>query len=230
MEEIGRKRTPPAGTLGYLDPEYESPGRLSPKIDVFSFGIMLLEILSGREAIDVNFHPSSIVDWAVPLIKRGKTRAVLDPRLPGLEDDAVARHLAALAARCVRSNGVNRPSMSAVVESLLQASVKLPLPKSVNKWFVQVAGSANARSAAGNGIRRSISIRVADVKSRTLLLDGRDVHHAEDEDAAHEMSIEPVQASKWKTAHAITIRKAGALQSFSPSSSTRQVLMEATSV
>ncbi|MCO5609244.1 hypothetical protein L7F22_063468 [Adiantum nelumboides] len=49
----GATSTPPAGTLGYLDPEYTTPEMLSTKNDVFSFGILLLEILSGRNAIDV---------------------------------------------------------------------------------------------------------------------------------------------------------------------------------
>lgn len=58
----------PAGTIGYLDPCYTTPSKLSTKNDVFSFGVVLLEIISGRKAIDMCRTPASIVDWAVPLI------------------------------------------------------------------------------------------------------------------------------------------------------------------
>jgi serine/threonine protein kinase len=66
------RSTPPAGTMGYLDPFYVTPDNLSTKIDVSSFGILLLEIISGRKAIDVAYLPPSVVDWAIPLIKKGK--------------------------------------------------------------------------------------------------------------------------------------------------------------
>ncbi|RLN18160.1 Serine/threonine-protein kinase-like protein [Panicum miliaceum] len=54
----------PAGTLGYLDPAYVTPESLSTKTDVFSFGILLLEIMSGRKAIDVQHSLPSVIEWA----------------------------------------------------------------------------------------------------------------------------------------------------------------------
>ena len=71
----------PAGTLGYLDPAYVTPDSLSTKTDVFSFGILLLEIISGRKAIDVQYSPPSVVEWAVPLLRKGKVVALFDPRV-----------------------------------------------------------------------------------------------------------------------------------------------------
>ncbi|KAK6915857.1 hypothetical protein RJ641_018718, partial [Dillenia turbinata] len=58
--------TQPAGTIGYLDPSYTSPGT---KNDVYSFGVLLLEIISCRRAIDVLQTPASIIEWAMSLIQ-----------------------------------------------------------------------------------------------------------------------------------------------------------------
>ncbi|KAK7351568.1 hypothetical protein VNO77_11122 [Canavalia gladiata] len=118
VEDVRVKCTPPAGTLGYLDPCYLAPEDLSTKSDVFSFGILLLEIISGRNAIDVNYSPPSVVDWAVPLIKRGDFAGICDRRIGTPPDPAVVRQVAVLAARCVRSTAEKRPSMAEVVECL----------------------------------------------------------------------------------------------------------------
>ncbi|KAE8697489.1 Detected protein of unknown function [Hibiscus syriacus] len=85
------RSTPPAGTMGYLDPCYVTPDNLSTKTDVFSFGILLLEIISGRKAIDVAYSPPSIVDWAIPLIKKGKIVPVYDPRIVPPADPIVRK-------------------------------------------------------------------------------------------------------------------------------------------
>lgn len=121
------RSTPPAGTMGYLDPCYVTPDNLSTKTDVFSFGILLLEIISGRKAIDVGYSPPSIVDWAVPLIKKGKLMAIYDPRIAPPKDPIVRKQLAVIAAKCVRSCRERRPSMKDVVVWLTGLSKLVPL-------------------------------------------------------------------------------------------------------
>lgn len=128
VEDVRLKCTPPAGTLGYLDPCYLAPGDLSIKSDVFSFGILLLEIISGRNAIDVNYSPPSVVDWAVPLVKRGDFAAICDYRIGSPVDPVVIRNLAVLAARCVRSTAEKRPGMAEVVEGLKVVSKRVHAP------------------------------------------------------------------------------------------------------
>lgn len=118
VEDVKVKCTPPAGTMGYLDPGYLAPGDLSTKSDVFSFGILLLEILSGRKAIDMRYSPPSVVDWAAPLIRGGEYESICDPRVGPPEDAVVMRRLAVVAARCVRSKAEKRPEMAEVVECL----------------------------------------------------------------------------------------------------------------
>ncbi|KAI4321425.1 hypothetical protein MLD38_034808 [Melastoma candidum] len=115
-------RTPPAGTLGYLDPSYLAPGDLSTKSDVFSFGILLLEILSGRNAIDVNYSPPSVVDWAMPLIHRREFEAVCDKRMEFPLDESITRDIALVAAGCVRTTVRKRPEMAEVVAVLKSIS------------------------------------------------------------------------------------------------------------
>ncbi|KAF0922867.1 hypothetical protein E2562_002116 [Oryza meyeriana var. granulata] len=112
----------PAGTLGYLDPAYVTPESLSTKTDVFSFGILLLEIMSGRKAIDVQHSPPSVVEWAVPLLRKGKVASLFDPRVAPPRDPVTRRDLAALAASCVRSCRERRPSMADIVERLVVLS------------------------------------------------------------------------------------------------------------
>lgn len=128
VEDVRVKCTPPAGTLGYLDPGYLAPGDLTTKSDVFSFGILLLEIISGRNAIDVNYSPPSVVDWAVPIIRSGDFAGICDPRLgPPVEEEAMWQ-LAVLAARCVKSTAAKRPTMAEVVESLKSVYKRINSP------------------------------------------------------------------------------------------------------
>ncbi|GAV89264.1 Pkinase_Tyr domain-containing protein [Cephalotus follicularis] len=124
------RSTPPAGTMGYLDPCYVTPDNLSTKTDVFSFGILLLEIISGRKAIDVGHSPPSIVDWAIPLVKKGKVVAVYDPRIPLPKDVIVRKQLVVVAAKCVRSCRERRPSMKEIVDWLSGLCRLLP----VHSW------------------------------------------------------------------------------------------------
>ncbi|CAN8252072.1 unnamed protein product [Cochlearia groenlandica] len=98
----------PAGTIGYLDPCYTCPEQLSEKTDVYSYGVVLLEIISCRKAIDVSRSPSSIVDWAVPLIKEGRIGEICGGGGSGVFRGTNLR-LLRIAARCVSSGVESRP-------------------------------------------------------------------------------------------------------------------------
>lgn len=115
----------PAGTLGYLDPEYYRLHYLTTKSDVYSFGVLLLEILSGRKAIDMQFEEGNIVEWAVPLIKSGGTQSILDPALKPPPDLEALRRIANVACKCVRMRGKDRPSMDKVTTALERALAQL---------------------------------------------------------------------------------------------------------
>ncbi|KAI3448844.1 hypothetical protein Pfo_005509 [Paulownia fortunei] len=130
VDDYRLRSTPPAGTMGYLDPCYVTPDNLSTKTDVFSFGILLLEIISGRKAIDLAHSPPSVVDWAIPLIRRGKLLSIYDSRIVPPKDASVRKMLAVVAAKCVRSCRERRPSMKEVVECLSELSKLVP----VHSW------------------------------------------------------------------------------------------------
>lgn len=93
---------------------------LDMRDDVYNFGIVLLEILSGRKANDRDCSPSNIVEWAVPLIKQGKAAAIID-RCVGLPRVVVPLlKLAEIAEVAVRENPCERPSMAEVATFLEQ--------------------------------------------------------------------------------------------------------------
>jgi len=115
----------PAGTLGYLDPEYYRLHYLTTKSDVYSFGVLLLEILSSRKAIDMQYEEGNIVEWAVPLIKAGDISAILDPALKPPSDPEALKRIANVACKCVRMRGKERPSMDKVTTALERALAQL---------------------------------------------------------------------------------------------------------
>ncbi|KAF3452619.1 hypothetical protein FNV43_RR03052 [Rhamnella rubrinervis] len=106
----------PAGTIGYLDPCYTTPNKLSSKNDVFSFGVVLLEIISGRKAMDMCRTPTSISEWAVGLIKQGRIEDVCDLRVPVADYMVNAiKHMVFVALSCVSMNEACRPTMGEIV-------------------------------------------------------------------------------------------------------------------
>uniref|UniRef100_A0A8R7JV27 non-specific serine/threonine protein kinase n=1 Tax=Triticum urartu TaxID=4572 RepID=A0A8R7JV27_TRIUA len=111
------------GTYGYAAPEYLATGHLTTKSDVYSFGVVLLEMLSGRRAVDKN-RPTgehNLVEWARPyLTSKRRIFRVLDPRLGGQYSLAKAQKAASLALQCLSVDSRNRPSMEQVVVALEQ--------------------------------------------------------------------------------------------------------------
>ncbi|KAK1314385.1 Serine/threonine-protein kinase-like protein [Acorus calamus] len=131
----------PAGTLGYIDPAYVTPEDLSVKSDVFSFGILLLEMMSGRKAIDVGYSPPSAVDWAAPIIGRRGFVELCDPRIGPPGDLGVAEMVAELAGRCVEGKAERRPSMAEAVECLRKVRRRASPSRGKNVWGGIVAAA-----------------------------------------------------------------------------------------
>lgn len=104
------------GTFGYLAPEFLMHGIVDEKTDVFAFGVLLLELVTGRRALD--YSQQSLVLWARPMIKRNEIRELVDASLAD-EYDTRQMNLVLLAASlCIQQSSIRRPQMSQVVQLL----------------------------------------------------------------------------------------------------------------
>ncbi|KAL9339763.1 hypothetical protein Peur_068778 [Populus x canadensis] len=112
-----------AGTIGYIDPEYLATGHLHVKSDVYGFGVVMVEMLTGLRAIDMK-RPSGkqiLVDWAKPyLTNRRKLKKIMDSRLEGKYPPKEASQIAHLAIKCLKQEPRFRPSMTEIAETLEQ--------------------------------------------------------------------------------------------------------------
>ncbi|KAL4287281.1 hypothetical protein AHAS_Ahas19G0170500 [Arachis hypogaea] len=104
------------GTFGYFAPEYCMHGIVDEKTDIFSFGVLLLEIISGRPALDD--MQKSLVLWAKPLLEDKNIEALVDPSLDDDYDKDQVGHVVFTASKCVDQSPILRPCMSEVVTLL----------------------------------------------------------------------------------------------------------------
>ncbi|KAI4381163.1 hypothetical protein MLD38_007267 [Melastoma candidum] len=107
----------------YLAPEYAASGKLTEKSDVFSFGVMLLEIITGKRPVDLNnVMEDSLVDWARPLmanaLETGNYDELVDPLLEGNYNQNEVGRMVACASAATRHSAKKRPKMSQIVRAL----------------------------------------------------------------------------------------------------------------
>ncbi|PIN01302.1 Serine/threonine protein kinase [Handroanthus impetiginosus] len=107
---------PIEGTFGYLAPEYFMHGIVDEKTDVFAFGILLLEIITGRRPVDSTRQ--NLLIWARPLMESGKLSELADPKLEGRYDMDQLYKVTLTASYCVRQSAIWRPSMTEVLQLL----------------------------------------------------------------------------------------------------------------
>ncbi|KAL6295228.1 hypothetical protein ACE6H2_003370 [Prunus campanulata] len=119
-----------AGTNGYMAPEYVMHGHLSVKADVFSFGVMVLELISGHRnsSFNLNVDAQSLLDWAYKLYKKGRSLEIMDPTLAS---SAVTEQVAMciqMGLLCVQGDPQLRPTMHRVVVILSKKPSNLDEP------------------------------------------------------------------------------------------------------
>ncbi|XP_062225817.1 LRR receptor kinase SERK2 isoform X1 [Phragmites australis] len=110
------------GTIGHIAPEYLSTGKSSEKTDVFGYGIMLLELITGQRAFDLarlaNDDDVMLLDWVKGLLKEKKLEMLVDPDLQGSYMDREVESLIQVALLCTQGSPMDRPKMSEVVRML----------------------------------------------------------------------------------------------------------------
>ncbi|XP_024389934.1 LRR receptor-like serine/threonine-protein kinase FEI 1 isoform X3 [Physcomitrium patens] len=125
-----------AGTFGYLAPEYMHTGRATEKGDVYSYGVVLLELLSGRRPSDPSLiaEGMNLVGWVTLCIKENMQSEIFDPEiLDGAPKDQLESVLH-IAVMCTNAAAEERPTMDRVVQ-LLEADTLSPCPSELSNFY-----------------------------------------------------------------------------------------------
>ncbi|KAG8075891.1 hypothetical protein GUJ93_ZPchr0006g40814 [Zizania palustris] len=147
------------GTFGYLAPEYASSGKLTDRSDVFSFGVVLLELITGRKPVDQTrpLGEESLAEWARPVladaVETGDCTKLVDPRLEGAFNHGEMATMVEAAAACVRHSAPKRPRMVQVMRALDEGSMR-DLSNGVKVGQSQVFASG-AEAAVIQQLRRT---------------------------------------------------------------------------
>ncbi|KAL1318520.1 putative receptor-like protein kinase At4g00960 isoform X2 [Arachis ipaensis] len=160
-----------SGTHGYMAPEYALRGYLSVKTDVFSFGILVLEIVSGRKNHDVQFgvEKADLLNYAWILHQGGKVMDLIDQTLGRYNPDEAAMCIQ-LGLLCCQASIVDRPDMNSVHLMLSSDSFTLPRPGRpgihgrVGHWTTTTT-SAFTNTNASSGTKASGGSRVSGASS-----------------------------------------------------------------
>ncbi|KAJ9692102.1 hypothetical protein PVL29_011271 [Vitis rotundifolia] len=108
------------GTFGYLAPEYAQSGQITEKADVYSFGVVLVELVTGRKAVDLNRPKGQqcLTEWARPLLEEYAIDELVDPRLGNRYSEQEVYCMLHAASLCIRRDPHARPRMSQVLRIL----------------------------------------------------------------------------------------------------------------
>ncbi|KAG6515570.1 serine/threonine-protein kinase PBS1-like isoform X1 [Zingiber officinale] len=156
------------GTYGYCAPEYAMTGQLTVKSDVYSFGVVLLELITGRKAIDntKSHGEQNLVAWARPMFNdRRKLQRLADPKLQGRFPMRGLYQALAVASMCIQEQAASRPLIADVVTALSylakQAYDPNSSPASSNKsggdndeTKIRVGGTIFTKNEDGGGSGR----------------------------------------------------------------------------
>ncbi|KAK9121961.1 hypothetical protein Syun_019578 [Stephania yunnanensis] len=182
-----------AGTIGYLAPEYAMRGHLTEKADVFGFGVVVLEVLSGRPNSDANLEREKIylLEWAWYLHENNHELELVDSRLSKEFNEEEAKRVVGVALLCTQASPMLRPSMTRVIAMLsgdIEVSTVASKPAYLSDWefndvttFISEDTSGTSMAASSNeGLSSASDSRVRVKQSPTATdpmlhdtLDGR---------------------------------------------------------
>ncbi|CAN6359974.1 unnamed protein product [Urochloa humidicola] len=163
------------GTFGYVAPEYASTGMLNERSDVYSFGILIMEIISGRSPVDYA-RPNgevNLVEWLKNKVTNRDYEAILDPKLPEKPSSKALKKALLVALRCVDPDSQKRPKMGHVIHMLevddfpyredrrtVRPGNVSPLEKARTPGKTPVAGSCDSSCYEGNTTTASTPSRL----------------------------------------------------------------------
>ncbi|XP_021821085.1 receptor protein kinase TMK1-like [Prunus avium] len=191
-----------AGTFGYLAPEYAATGRMTLKVDVYSFGVILMELITGRKAIDESQPEESLhlVTWfRRMLINKDALRKAIDPTIDISEETlSSVSTVAELAGHCTARESYQRPDMGHavnVLSSLVEhwkpsepedyddmygIDLEMTLPQALKKWQafegnsnLDESSSSSSFFASGDNTQTSIPTRPSGFADSFTSADGR---------------------------------------------------------
>ncbi|KAG5244711.1 G-type lectin S-receptor serine/threonine-protein kinase [Salix suchowensis] len=154
------------GTYGYMSPEYAMEGLFSTKSDVFSFGVLVLEIVSGRKNTSF-YHSDSLylLGHAWKLWSSNKASDLMDPTLGDPPSTSMLLRYINIGLLCVQESPADRPTMSDVISMIVNEHVALPEPK--HPAFVavrNVAEPGSLMSSAGEPSTNNVTITAIDAR------------------------------------------------------------------
>lgn len=148
--------TRPVGTAGYWDPQYFLRLQLTAASDVYSYGIVLLELITGRKAIESDGleEDTNIVEWTRAKMEacQDALHSIVDPRLEGDYPKRIFKYLVDLALKCASFERQTRPTMKYVVsvlEPLLQEAERPPQRSSQSLSFSRPLSSSTTETKVG---------------------------------------------------------------------------------
>ncbi|GAB4841192.1 Probable LRR receptor-like serine/threonine-protein kinase rkf3 [Ancistrocladus abbreviatus] len=156
-EGMSHLSTRVAGTVGYVAPEYALYGQLTERSDVFSFGVVLLELLSGKKAIISvdDGQPSVLTDWAWSLVREGNALGVIEDDMPEVGPPEVMEKYVLVAVLCSHPQLYARPTMDQVVK-ILETELPVPsIPERPIPLIAQIEDIERSASSSGSGLSTS---------------------------------------------------------------------------
>ncbi|XP_010557120.1 PREDICTED: probable LRR receptor-like serine/threonine-protein kinase At1g56140 isoform X3 [Tarenaya hassleriana] len=142
-----------AGTIGYLAPEYAMRGHLTEKTDVFAFGVVALEVVSGRPNSDQDLVDDRkyLLEWAWNLHEKNREVELVDPDLVEFNEEEVKRVIA-VALLCTQTSHTQRPQMSRVMAMLsgdVEVTAVASKPGYLTEWrFEDITSFVSGEEAA----------------------------------------------------------------------------------
>ncbi|KAJ6699168.1 KINASE 1B [Salix purpurea] len=164
-EGLTHVSTAVVGTMGYAAPEYIQTGRLTSKSDVWSYGVFLYELITGRRPLDRNRPKSEqkLLEWIRPYLSDAKKfKQIVDPRIEQKDILKSAHKLANIANRCLVRNPKSRPTMGEVLEMMNLIVNAFTETESAQQSSKNSAPTATSHETTAKNKRRNVDLKTGE--------------------------------------------------------------------